>query len=70
MLVLSHNICEELQSTTANKMLAHTILILRSLEFSTIFALFHINSILTCVQLSSNLTCAHSSGCSTFILNV
>jgi len=47
--LLSHKICEELQSTTANKMLAYTILILRSLELSTIFALFHTNSILACV---------------------
>jgi len=49
--LLSHKICEELQSTTANKMLAYTILILRSLELSTIFALFHTNAILACVQL-------------------
>jgi len=68
--LLSHKICEELQSTTANKMLAYTILILRSLELSTIFALFHTNAILACVQLSSNLTCAHADGCSICILNV
>jgi len=68
--LLSHKICEELQSTTANKMLAYTILILRSLELSTKFALFHTNAILACVQLSNNLTCAHANGCSICILNV